>query len=264
MSAASARTLLRVDDLSILDGQDRVLVQNVSLSVDEGETVGVVGESGSGKSLTLRAIIGILPSTLHTTGSTTLTQTEPGAQAAAMVFQEPGLALNPTLRVGRLLQLTWKKHHPGCSDKEAKAAAIGLMSDVGIADPPSRFDAWPHELSGGMKQRIAIASALACEPGLLLCDEATTALDVRVQAQILALLQTLVTERGLGMLFVSHDLAVVSSVCERIIVMRNGVMLETGRTEDVLTRPQHEYTRALLDANLSRRMHAATLGEVMR
>lgn len=263
MSASAGRVLLNVDDLSILDQRDRPIVRNVSFTVAEGETVGIVGESGSGKSLTLRAIIGILPSTLHIEGTATLASPHDGSQPAAMVFQEPALALNPTLRVGRLLQLTWRKHHSGCSEKAAKAAAIDLMSDVGIANPASRFNAWPHELSGGMKQRIAIAAALACEPALLLCDEATTALDVRVQAQILSLLRALVRDRGLGMLFVSHDLAVVSSVCERIVVMRNGVVLETGRTKDVLMDPQHAYSRALLDANLSRRLHSAAEGDVV-
>ena len=259
---SSTRPLLVVDDLSILDHGGRAIVRNVSFAVSTGETLGVVGESGSGKSLTLRAVMGILPDTLHTTGTITLATPADGSQAAAMVFQEPSLALNPTLRVGRLLQLVWRKHHPGVSEKDARAAALGLMGDVGIANAASRFDAWPHELSGGMKQRIAIAAALACEPGLLLCDEATTALDVRVQAQILTLLTDLVTDRGLGMLFVSHDLAVVSSVCERIVVMRNGDVLETGRTAEVLTAPQHPYTRALLDANLSRRLQAATTTEV--
>ena len=260
--SSSTGPLLVVDDLSILDHGGRAIVRNVGFTVSPGETLGVVGESGSGKSLTLRAVMGILPDTLRTTGTITLATPDDGSQAASMVFQEPGLALNPTLRVGRLLQLVWRKHHPGSSDKEAKKAALGLMSDVGITNAAARFDAWPHELSGGMKQRIAIAAALACEPGLLLCDEATTALDVRVQAQILALLADLVTARGLGMLFVSHDLAVVSSVCERIVVMRNGDVLETGVTAEVLTDPQHPYTRALLDANLSRRLQAATTREV--
>ncbi|WP_206425871.1 ABC transporter ATP-binding protein [Nakamurella antarctica] len=254
MNEPATGQLLSVDSLTISVGQDLVLVDRISLDVAEGETVGIVGESGSGKSLTLRAIMGILPSTLRVDGTINFSSTVDGSQTAAMVFQEPSLALNPTLRVGRLLQMTWRRHHPGCSDKDARAAAITLMSDVGIAQAESRFSAWPHELSGGMKQRIVIASALACEPRLLLCDEATTALDVRVQAQILKLLSVLVEDRGLGMLFVSHDLAVVSLVCERIIVMNKGTILETGRTADVLADPQHEYTRALLDANLSRRL----------
>lgn len=254
MTVRKDHPLLTIDGLSISNWRRDVLVDDVTFSIDEGETVGIVGESGSGKSLTLRAIVGIVPSALHVEGTVTTPTPRDGSLPVSMVFQEPSLALNPTLRVGDLLQITWRKHHPGCSGRQAKTAAIDLMSGVGIANAASRFGAWPHELSGGMKQRIVIASALACEPRLLLCDEATTALDVRVQAQILTLLSTLVEDRGLGMLFVSHDLAVVGSVCERMLVMNKGRVLETGRTRDVLTNPQHAYTRALLDANLSRRL----------
>lgn len=253
MNVTMEGSVLAVNDLRVTDSRGKALVRGVTLSVSEGETVGIVGESGSGKSVTLRAIMGILPETLHIAGDVTVAVTAGPFRPASMVFQEPGLALNPTMRVGNFLSCTWRKHHPDRSAMEAKAAAITLMNDVGIVHPETRYRAWPHELSGGMKQRIVIASALAGEPRLLLCDEATTALDVRVQAQILTLLSGLVRERGLAMVFVSHDLAVVASVCERIIVMNEGEVLEEGLTSDVLGAPQHPYTRALLNANLSRR-----------
>lgn len=253
MTAPTAERLLTVEGLHVESAEGVPLVADLSLAVEAGETVGIVGESGSGKSITLRAVMGILPRSLRVRGRFELPAPIEHTKTAAMVFQEPSLALNPTLRVGRLLELTWLRHHPGCTREDAKSAAIALMDDVGIAQATSRFTAWPHELSGGMKQRVVIASALACEPRLLLCDEATTALDVRVQAQILKLLTDLTRERGLGMLFVSHDLAVVSSVSERILVMRRGLLVESGATSEVLTDPQHEYTRALLEANLTRR-----------
>ncbi|MFG1689729.1 ABC transporter ATP-binding protein [Nonomuraea sp. NPDC049269] len=229
---------------------ERPLVDGVDLEVAAGETVGIVGESGSGKSLTLRAVADILPATLAVEGEVRR------SGRIAMVFQEPATALNPTMRVGALVARTWRRHH-GCGKKDARVAAVGLLEQVGIARAADRMTSWPHELSGGMRQRVMIAAALATEPEVLLCDEPTTALDVRVQAQILDLLRSLVAERGMALVFVSHDLAVVGSVCERLVVMLRGQIVEHGLTREVLQAPQHAYTRELLGANLAHRLAEA-------
>lgn len=243
MSAA-----LTVDGLTVVSEDGTHLVEDLSFELEPGATLGIVGESGSGKSLTLRSVMGILPSTLERRGEISC------GLRAAMVFQEPATALNPTMRVGDLVALTWRRHHPGCSAGEAKAAAADLFERVGIDDAVRRLRAWPHELSGGMRQRVMIAAALATDPDVLLCDEPTTALDVRVQAQILQLLRSLVAERGMAMVFVSHDLAVVASVCSRILVMRRGRLVEAGPIDRVLAEPGEQYTRDLLAANLARRL----------
>ncbi|MFT4011230.1 MAG: ABC transporter ATP-binding protein, partial [Nocardioidaceae bacterium] len=246
--------VLSVRDLALLRDDKTPLVRGVDFDLAPGETLGIVGESGSGKSLTLRSILGITPSTISRRG-------EVDCQArTAMVFQEPATALNPTMRVGNLVASTWRLGHPGRSRNEARAAAVELLEQVGISRAGDRMNAWPHELSGGMRQRVMIAAALATDPEILLCDEPTTALDVRVQAQILDLLRALVADRGMAMIFVSHDLAVVASVCERILVMKDGSIVETGEMSAVLARPQHEYTAQLLAANLGRRMAGRATG----
>lgn len=241
-------TALEVAGLTLVRDDGTTLVHDLSFDLDPGATLGIVGESGSGKSLTLRSIMGILPASLNRRG-------EIRCEArTAMVFQEPATALNPTMRVGDLVARTWRRHHPGCSAREARAAAAELFERVGIDDAVRRLRAWPHELSGGMRQRVMIAAALATDPDVLLCDEPTTALDVRVQAQILTLLRGLVAERGMAMVFVSHDLAVVASVCSQILVMRDGRLVESGPLDRVLAEPQESYTRDLLAANLARRL----------
>jgi ABC-type glutathione transport system ATPase component len=242
------RKVLAVDGLSLVRDDGTVLVEDLSFDLAAGETLGIVGESGSGKSLTLRSVLGIQPECVQRRGQI-------GCEArTAMVFQEPATALNPTMRVGTLVARTWRRHHPGASAAQARKAAVELFEQVGIPDAARRLRAWPHELSGGMRQRVMIAAALATEPEVLLCDEPTTALDVRVQAQILRLLHDLVAERGMAMVFVSHDLAVVASVCERILVMRNGHHVESGPIDEVLAEPAEDYTRELLAANLARRL----------
>ncbi|HJQ06385.1 MAG TPA: ABC transporter ATP-binding protein [Nocardioides sp.] len=240
--------MLSVSHLHLETEDGTALVHDLSFDLGRGETLGIVGESGSGKSLTLRSILGIQAESIHVSGSVTCTA------RTAMVFQEPATALNPTMRVGAFVADVWRRHHRGTSRSAARAAAIELFEQVGIVDAAKRMDAWPHELSGGMRQRVMIAAALATEPEVLLCDEPTTALDVRVQAQILALLRTLVTERDMAMVFVSHDLAVVSSVCSRLLVMRHGALVEEGALADVIADPREDYTRELLAANLSRRL----------
>ncbi|MFT4083289.1 MAG: ABC transporter ATP-binding protein [Nocardioides sp.] len=232
-----------------LEAEDGMpLVHDLSFELARGETLGIVGESGSGKSLTLRAVLGILPESIGRTGEISCTG------RAAMVFQEPATALNPTMRVGSFVADVWRRHHRGESRSVARTAAVELFDQVGIADPERRLRAWPHELSGGMRQRVMIAAALASAPEILLCDEPTTALDVRVQAQILDLLHGLVAEREMAMVFVSHDLAVVSRVCERLLVMRRGELVEAGPLAEVVAAPAQEYTRELLAANLARRL----------
>ncbi len=241
-------TVLSVQDLTLLRDDGVTLVEDLSFELSAGATLGIVGESGSGKSLTLRSVMRILPECVERRG-------EIRCEArTAMIFQEPATALNPTMRVGDLVARTWRRHHPGCSAKEARAAAADLFERVGIDDAVRRLRAWPHELSGGMRQRVMIAAALATDPDVLLCDEPTTALDVRVQAQILQLLRDLVAERGMAMVFVSHDLAVVASVCSQIMVMRNGRLVEAGPLDHVLAAPEAQYTRDLLAANLARRL----------
>ncbi len=247
-SPTNRESVLSVSGLNLVSDAGVTLVHDVTLDLAAGETLGIVGESGSGKSLTLRSILGIEPESLTRRGEIRC------SARAAMVFQEPATALNPTMRVGDLVARTWRRHHPGCSKAQARAAAADLFEQVGIADAVRRLRAWPHELSGGMRQRVMIAAALATDPEVLLCDEPTTALDVRVQAQILRLLANLVTERGMAMVFVSHDLAVVSTVCERILVMRDGRMVESGPIGQVLAAPAESYTRDLLAANLARRL----------
>ncbi|GAB3869081.1 ABC transporter ATP-binding protein [Nocardioides maradonensis] len=240
--------VLSVRNLHLETEDGTPLVHDLSFELGRGETLGIVGESGSGKSLTLRSILGIQAESITVSGEITCTA------RTAMVFQEPATALNPTMRVGTFVADVWRRHHRGTSRAAARAAAVELFDQVGIVDAARRMDAWPHELSGGMRQRVMIAAALATDPEVLLCDEPTTALDVRVQAQILALLRSLVAERAMAMVFVSHDLAVVSSVCERLLVMRHGALVEEGTLTDVIADPREDYTRELLAANLSRRL----------
>ncbi|MGH3360292.1 MAG: ABC transporter ATP-binding protein [Nocardioidaceae bacterium] len=249
-----ATDVVRLDGLRITRPDDgRVLVRDTTLRVGPGDSVGIVGESGSGKSLTLRALARIAPTALRVDGTISCTA------RVALIFQEPATALNPTTRVGDLVSLVWRRHHRGCRARDADAHALDLFERVGIASAKQRLRAWPHELSGGMRQRVMIAAALATEPEVLLCDEPTTALDVRIQAQILDLLTELVSSRDMAMLFVSHDLAVVSRVCERLIVMRDGEVVESGATADVIATPRDGYTAELLAANLARRL--VTVGQ---
>ncbi len=245
--------LLEIEDLAVtLRAGPREItpVDGVSLAVLPGEALGVVGESGSGKSLTLKAIVGLLPPAARTAGALRLDGRRYAPEAVrgrgiAMIFQEPMTALNPTMRVGDLIAEPLRLHR-GVSRRAGRERAIELMRQVGIPDAPRRARAWPHELSGGLRQRVMIAAALATEPRLLLCDEPTTALDVCVQDQILGLLRTLVRERGMSMLFVTHDLAVIGELCDRVAVMYAGRVVEIGATDAVLAAPHHPYTDALL------------------
>jgi len=258
-----SQPLLSVDDLSLsLDrphGGARV-VDHVSFQVGKGESLGIVGESGSGKSLTLRATMGLLPTGVNVDGGSVTLAGEPLAfsgraarsqrrRQLAMVFQDSLAALDPVYTVGYQLSEVGS-HVMGLSRKQSWARAVELLDLVGIREPQRRAHAYPHELSGGMRQRAMLALALATEPTVLLCDEPTTALDVTVQAQVLELLARLRRELGLSLVFVSHDLAVVRQLCEQLVVMYTGRIVESGPTEKLLREPLHPYTRGLLDATL--------------
>ncbi|MDF2989746.1 MAG: oligopeptide/dipeptide transporter, ATPase subunit [Microbacterium sp.] len=231
------------------------LLRGVSLDVQPGEIVGLVGESGSGKSMTALAAMGILPRGVVQTGGRFLVDGVDVTDAPhrsvssrfAMIFQNPRDSLNPLMRVGdqiaRMVAL-----HQRTDRREARRRAIDLLGRVHIANPEGTARAYPHQLSGGMCQRVMIAMALACRPALLLADEPTTALDVTVQAQILDLIVELAEETGCGVLLVTHDLGVVAETCDRVNVLYRGDLVETAATADLLARPQHEYTRYLLEA----------------
>lgn len=259
VSAARAQ-LLSVAGLQVKAG-DRVLVQDFALSLARGERVGLIGESGSGKSVTAAALTGLLPEGLHVTGSVRLDgvphdlvgatdrqMSRIRGKRTGMVFQEPLSALNPLMRVGRQVAEALTRHGTA-RGRAADVRSVELLASVQLPDPAEAARAYPHQLSGGQRQRVMLAMALANDPDLLICDEPTTALDVSVQRQMLDLISDGVARRGSGLLFITHDLAVAASICDRILVMRKGVLVEQGRTADVFSRPQHDYTRGLLAAS---------------
>lgn len=255
--------LLSIEDLSVsvrIAGVPFRALDGVSLTVERGEARGIVGESGSGKSLTLRAITGLLPGgatvdsgTIRFDGSDLLAdgglqQRRVRGSGISMIFQEPAVALNPIMRVGDQISDSLRQHR-GLSSKQARARAIELMDLVGIPDPATRLRAYPFQLSGGLRQRVMIAAAVACGPKLILCDEPTTALDVRLQAQILGLFAHLRDELGASLLWVTHDLAVVAQLCDSLTVLYAGRVMETSRDMDsILRSPRHPYSEALLKA----------------
>jgi oligopeptide/dipeptide ABC transporter ATP-binding protein len=234
-----------------------VIVDDISFDVAEGERFGIVGESGSGKSLTLRAIANLLPAGVTVLSGTIAyrgqdLQAMPAksrrrlaGQEIAMIFQEPMTALNPVMRVGEQIAES-PRRNLGLSKSAAMDLAIDMMRKTGIPDPAHRARAYPHELSGGLRQRIMIAMALSCSPRLLLCDEPTTALDVTVQLQVLRLLEQLCEDTEMALVFVTHDLGVVNQTCRELGVMYAGEIVERGRVKDVFADPRHPYTRALL------------------
>lgn len=248
--------LLTVDELCVT-GDDRRLVDGVSFGVAAGERVGLIGASGSGKSITASAIMGLLPHGLSASGSVALRGREllgaPERELArlrgkdlGMVFQEPMSALNPAMRVGKQVAEALTIH--GAPRRSATGRARELLERVGLPETAAR--AYPHQLSGGQRQRVLLTIALANDPALLICDEPTTALDVTVQAQVLDLVAEGVRESGTALLLVTHDLAVIASVCERVLVCRGGRIIEEGPVEAVLTAPEHDYTRQLVEAAL--------------
>ncbi len=250
--------LLTVDDLTVRFG-DTAVVDGIGFGVAPGGTLGIVGESGSGKSMTSLAIMGLLPKGATRTGSirfdggelTTLTERRMRAvrgDRIAMVFQDPLSSLNPYYTVGTQIAEAYRSHRSGVGRRAARQAAIEAMERVHIREAGRRVDDYPHQFSGGMRQRVMIAMALCTEPELIIADEPTTALDVTVQAQILELLAEVRRDTGAALILITHDLAVVSEVADELIVMRHGEVVETGTAERIFSDPRHPYTRALLDA----------------
>ncbi|HXV24726.1 MAG TPA: ABC transporter ATP-binding protein [Alphaproteobacteria bacterium] len=233
-------------------------VEGVSLDLHLGEVLGIVGESGSGKSVTCRAITRLLPLSARVSGRILLEGDDILAldendmrgirgEKIAMIFQNPSTHLDPLMRIGRQIG-EGLRFRLGRNARQARQEAIGLLADVRISEPERRVDSYPHELSGGMKQRAMIAGALACQPRILIADEPTTALDVTVQSAILDLLRDIRHGRDLAMILVSHDLAVIAQMCDRILVMKDGRVVESGEAEEVVQRPQAAYTRILIDS----------------
>lgn len=254
----TSTALLTVRDLRIAFGSNHPAVDTISFAVDRGEIVALVGESGSGKSLTARAVLGLLPGGAAATGAVTLDGTEIldagetelnrlRGNTVGLIFQDPQNALNPVRRVGWQLREAIRAHRR-ISAAEADRLAVELLDRVEIPEPARRVRYYPHQLSGGQKQRVAIALALAGEPDLLVADEPTTALDVTVQAEILALLDRLRHRTGMGILLITHNMGVVAQYADRVLVMQAGRIVETGATHSLFDTPTHPYTRALLDA----------------
>ncbi|MEV0469806.1 ABC transporter ATP-binding protein [Streptomyces prunicolor] len=254
-------SILEIENLSVVfstESGDVPAVRGVSLRVEPGETLALVGESGSGKSTVALAALGLLPGNARASGGVSVGGTDVvGAgeaelarlrgRTASMVFQEPATALDPLTRIGKQIAEVVRNHRD-VSRQEAAAEAVALLRRVGIPEPERRASAFPFQLSGGQRQRVVIAMAIANSPGLLVADEPTTALDVTVQAEILDLLRALAADSGTGVLLVTHNMGVVADFADRVAVMLEGEIVETGAVEDVLLRPTHEYTRRLLAA----------------
>jgi peptide/nickel transport system ATP-binding protein len=251
--------LLDIRDLSVVFDTRAGRVQalnGVSLSIEAGETMGLVGESGSGKSVTAQAVMGLIDApgriaggSIHWNGRPLLHDEAFGrdvrGREIALISQNPMTSLNPLMRIGDQLGEVMTLHL-GLTRRQARARAVDLLAAVGIGSPGRRVDQYPHELSGGMRQRVMIAMAIACEPRLLIADEPTTALDVTIQAQILELLADLQARLGLSILLITHDLGVVAGLCARVAVMYAGRIVETGGVDAIFVRPAHPYTQGLL------------------
>jgi ABC-type glutathione transport system ATPase component len=264
---AAESPALRVNDLRVTVNAGRTeAVHGISFTVGRGEIVGLVGESGSGKTLTCRAVTGLLAAgCARTAGEVELagadgTRVDLAAldrrgwdsvrgTRIGIVFQDPASYLNPSITVGKQLAETLRVH-VGLGRAEARRRAVELFASVGLRNPETVYRQYPHELSGGMAQRVLIAVAISGDPDLLVADEATSSLDVLVQAEVLDLLRGLVRDRGLALLLVTHDLAVVAELCDRVLVCRHGELVEQGPAAQVIADPQHSHTRELLDAAL--------------
>ncbi len=248
--------LLTLKNLSVTFGQFKA-VDNISYQVEEGEVLGIVGESGSGKSVSSLSVMGLIDypgkvkaEELTFQGQDLLAMSEKRRRKLtgsdiAMIFQDPMTSLNPCFTVGYQI-IEALKNHQGGSKKELKNRAIELLTLVGIPAPESRLNSYPHQLSGGMSQRVMIAMAIACNPRLLIADEPTTALDVTIQAQIIDLLIDLQRRENMGLVLITHDLALVAEVAHRVIVMYAGQVVESGPADEVFSQPKHPYTQALL------------------
>ena len=267
--------LLEIEHLTVRFHGERTVhaVNGVSLTLQSGETLGILGESGSGKSVTLKTLLRLLPEsrteiggTLRVDGQDVLALqgralADHRGRAVSMVFQDPMLALDPVYRIGDQIAETVMRHE-GCSRSEGLARALEMFRSVQMPSPERRLMAYPHEMSGGMRQRAMIALALACRPKLLLADEPTTALDATVQIQILLLLRDLQRQFGMGMIFVTHDIGVVVEVSDRVAVMYAGEIIETGTVHDIIRDARHPYTKGLLAANLHGAVRGARLNAI--
>ncbi|QZO08468.1 ABC transporter ATP-binding protein [Enterococcus raffinosus] len=256
------KELLRVEDLTVkfrTYNGEVTAVNNLELLLNENETLGIVGESGSGKSVTSLSIMGLLEEATSSVsgralfkGTDLIAMKEKEKQEyrgnhLAMIFQEPMTSLNPLHKCGNQI-IESMLIHTDISKAEAKEKAIELLKLVGIPAPEQRFNEYPHQMSGGMRQRVMIAMALACDPQLLIADEPTTALDVTIQAQILEVLKELRDRLKMGIILITHDLGVVSEVCDRVIVMYTGKVVEQGLIREILDKPKHPYTEGLIAA----------------
>jgi oligopeptide/dipeptide ABC transporter ATP-binding protein len=259
---APGQPLLSVEDLRVhfwTGGGTVHAVNGISFDIGPGETLGIVGESGCGKSVTALALLGLLPragrvrsGTAHFGGRDLLQLSQRALRRVrgrqiAMIFQDPMTSLNPVLTIGRQLREPLETHF-GMGRREATARAAELLDRVGIPSPDARISDYPHQFSGGMRQRAMIAMALACRPKLMIADEPTTALDVTIQAQILALLRELVAEERTALILITHDLGVVAGMCERVNVMYAGMFMETGSADRLFASPRHPYTLGLLQS----------------
>jgi len=258
---ASVNEVLRVEGMSVASSRHR-LVHEIFFTLQRGDRVGLIGESGCGKSLTALSLLGLLPEGVRASGSAVFGESKLDLIGAsekqlaqlrgreiAMVFQEPMSALNPTMPVGKQVAEVLRIHRTVTNRKAADAEAVRLLDQVRLPDPARAARAYVHQLSGGQRQRVVLAMAMANRPSLLVCDEPTTALDVTVQAQMLELIAGGVTENDSSLLFITHDLAVVSNICQRVIVMYGGRAVESGDIEAVFRRPRHPYTHGLLAAS---------------
>ncbi|MFM0417629.1 ATP-binding cassette domain-containing protein [Paraburkholderia aromaticivorans] len=252
--------LLSIENLHVTFGSGKTqteVLHGLDLQVGRGEAVGLVGESGSGKSVASLAVLGLLGNAGRISGGRIVLDGEDLGRASearmralrgrrmSMIFQDPATALNPAFTIGAQLADVIRAHRP-LRGRAIRNEVHAVLARVGFKDPSTTARAYPHELSGGMKQRAMIAAAIVCEPALLLADEPTTALDVTVQAQIVELLRTLVDEMDLGLVFITHNLDLMAELCSRAVVLKQGYVVEAGPVEDIFLRPSHEYTRHLI------------------
>ena len=257
----SENPLLKVKNLTVTfktAGEESTILNDVSFELHKNKTLGIVGESGSGKTMTALSILNLIPTPplesikgeINFDGkdllkcNSTEWQTIRGKRIA-YIFQEPMTALNPVLTIGDQIIEMLRAHEPIGKNEAAKRAAT-LLDEVGIPSPTQRLKNYPHELSGGMRQRAMIAMALSCNPEILIADEPTTALDVTIQAQVLELFKSLIQSRGMSILFVTHDLSVMAEIADHIIVLKNGIVVEYAPIQEIFDAPQHTYTRELL------------------
>jgi len=255
--------LLRVTDLTLSfhegKGIEKV-VENVNFSLDQGEILGIVGESGSGKSMVVHCIMGLYKKNEHVESGSICFEGKDLLKLNAeemrslqgnelsIVFQEPMTSLNPVMKIGPQVEESLYIHRKDLSPQQRREMAIQALKDVELPNAEEIYDCYPHELSGGMRQRVMIASAIVCDPKLLIADEATTALDVTIQAQIIKLLKKLNETRGMSILFISHNLRVIKEICSRVIVMKDGEIVESGSIDDIFRYPKEDYTKKLIAA----------------